>query len=94
MPTSVPRLSGDADLVAAAIDAAATVGIVDPRTGARTARGFARRVLSAGDASVERVVRRWEAGDAPLPPIARAVCLAIVRRPRLALELERVNRIP
>lgn len=76
----------DAELLAAAIDAAAGAGITDPRTGERTVRGFARRVLDLDDGTARGVL----AGSKRLGRTARKVCRAVVRRPRLAAELARV----
>lgn len=90
MPDGPTEAQGDAALLRAALAAAATVGITDPRdrTGTRpTARGFARHVLGVG----ERTVRRWLAGEAPLPDVERAACQAIVQRPALARALAQLH---
>jgi hypothetical protein len=63
----------DPELIAAAVEASGL-----------SARRFAERVLSRD----ERTVRRWTAGDVPIPPLARAwlawfVALSEPKRRRL-----------
>lgn len=65
----------DAEILRAAIEAAGL-----------SARRFALEVLDVD----ERTVRRWLAGENELHGTVRLVCLAIVRRRKLAEELQRV----
>lgn len=73
MSTHVPCLSGDAALLAAAIDAATD--------GNRTAFG---RLLGHSDGAT---VRRWLRADRALPATERRLCRAIVAHPEIALWL-------
>lgn len=74
----------DCELLRAAIDAS---GVTDPRTGKPSTRGFALRVLLMDDGTARDI----KAGSRRLSPLQRRVCAAIVRRPRLARELERIQ---
>lgn len=65
----------DAEILRAAIEAARL-----------SARRFTIEVLDVD----ERTGRRWLAGENDLHGTVRLVCLAIIKRPRLAAELQRV----
>jgi hypothetical protein len=71
----------DAELLRRAIDAS---GIVDPRTGLPSVRGFARHVLALDEGSARDVL----AGTRRLTPdLRRVVCAEIIDDPPLALRL-------
>jgi hypothetical protein len=67
-------MASDPDLLRAAIEAAGL-----------PARRFAVEVLDVD----ERTVRRWLADEREMPGPVRRICRAVVRRPRLAMELAR-----